>query len=107
MQHNYRFPVLKVKMITPSGNHTYLKILPQVESKLSDGSKSGKEMTWGIDLDVAEEVVGISTQTIDYVNGVTDPTTFIFQIVDECITKENTDMVYYIFDHNKCCFMEA
>ena len=107
MEHNYRFPVLKVKMTTPDENHTYLKTLPQVESKLTDGSKSGKELSWGIDLEVAEDVVNIATEVIDYINGYTDPTAFIFQIVDECMTDENPDMVYYTYNHKSNSFIEA
>ena len=108
MEHNYRFPVLKVKMITPNDeNYTYLKTLPQVESKVNDNSKRGDKLNWGIDLAVAEEVVEIAVQTIDYINGYTNPKEFVFQIVDECVTGENPDMVYYTYSHNKGCFIKA
>lgn len=107
MEHNYRFPVLKVKMITPDENHTYLKTLPQVESKVNDVSKSGDELTWGIDLDVAMDVVDIAINAIDYTNSVSNPSEFTFQIVDECITGENPDMVYYTYNHKSNSFIEA
>ena len=104
MKHD--FPILKVKMITPDGNQTYLKTLPQVESKMV-GNGSGVDLNWGIDLEVAEEVVSIATEVIDYVNGVTVPRDFTFQIVDECITGELPDMVYYNYSHTKGAFIQA
>jgi len=107
MNHNIKFPVLKVKMITPNDNHTYFKQLPQVESKLHDGSKSGSELTWGIDLEHAIDIVDVSTETIDYINGYTDPTTFVYQIVEQSASNGLPDMVYYQYDHSKSQFIEV
>ena len=104
MQHNFRFPVLKVKMTNPNGDYIYLKTLPQVESKVKDNSKSGDELTWGIDLDVANEVVAISVKSVDYANSISVPTNFIYQIVDQS-NGELPDMVYYIYNHYNATFI--